>query len=150
MIKAIIFDYYRTLYNPEEKEVSKETFQLLQRLKEKGLRLALISKKEQGREKEIKVSPFFSFFSFVCFCEEKKVTDLETACRVLKVSKEEAIVVGDREKKEITVGNQAGIKTVWLKKGKFAEEVPTKDTDTPTYVITQLNEVEKVIENLNT
>ena len=150
MIKAIIFDYYRTLYNPEEKEVSKETLQLLQRLKEKGLRLALISKKEQGREEEIKASPFFSFFSFVCFCEEKKVTDLETACRVLKVSKEEAIVVGDRVKKEITVGNQAGIKTVWLKKGKFAEEVPTKDTDTPTYVITQLNEVEKVIENLNT
>lgn len=146
MIKAIIFDYYRTLYTPEEKEVKKETQELLQRLKDKGMRLALISKKEQGREEEIESS---SFFSFVCFCEEKKGADLENACRALQVHKDETIVVGDRIRKEITVGNQAGIRTVWLKKGKFADEVPITKSEEPTYIIKELIEVEKVIEKAN-
>ena len=89
MIKAIIFDYYRTLYLPEENGISLKNFSLLRELKQKGIILGLLSKKEDGREKDVLKYNLSSFFSFIRFTEKKSEKDFEDACFALGVKKEE-------------------------------------------------------------
>ncbi|MBI4981498.1 HAD hydrolase-like protein [Candidatus Woesearchaeota archaeon] len=68
---------------------------------------------------------FFSFFSVVKTVEDDKTEeDFREVMRQINVKEEEILVVGDRIKKEIVIGNKIGLKTVWLKKGLYATELP--------------------------
>src|SRR3990167_6300076 len=119
MIKAIIFDYYRTLYDPEE-GISMATRNLMRELKEQGIILALITRNESAKKNISSNSShdFFSFFSFVKTVEDdKKEEDFREVMKQINMKDEEILVVGDRIKKEIVIGNKIGLKTVWLKKG---------------------------------
>ena len=61
----------------------------------------------------------------------------------LEVSTDETVVVGDRVKEEIKYANQLGLKTVWLRKGKFAGELPDSTEEKPDITITDLRELKK-------
>ena len=47
-------------------------------------------------------------------------------------------VIGDRVKKEITLGNALGYETIWLNKGKFKKESPSNAKEIPRYTILSL------------
>ena len=55
------------------------------------------------------------------------------------------MVVGDSISGEITIGNQLGLITVRLKKGKFAVEIPKDNNELARYEITDINELENII-----
>jgi putative hydrolase of the HAD superfamily len=54
---------------------------------------------------------------------------------------EECIMVGDRLDTDITGGNLAGMKTVYLKKGKYGGEKPKTDDETPDFEIDDITEI---------
>jgi ribonucleotide monophosphatase NagD (HAD superfamily) len=54
-------------------------------------------------------------------------------------------VIGDRIKEEIRVGNSCGMATAWYRCGKFAQELPQQDIEEPKYIITNLEQVLKLI-----
>lgn len=49
--------------------------------------------------------------------------------------------MGDRIMREIEIGNNLGMQTMWYKKGKFVDELPVVKTQEPNYIIQELNEV---------
>ena len=144
MIKAIIFDYYRTLYDPEE-GISMATRNLMRELKEQGIILALITRNESAK-KNIFSNSSHDFFSFVKTVEDdKKEEDFREVMKQINMKDEEILVVGDRIKKEITLGNKIGLKTVWLKKGLYATELPETKAEEPWKIIEDLQEIKQVL-----
>ncbi|MCU0660470.1 MAG: HAD hydrolase-like protein [Candidatus Pacebacteria bacterium] len=63
----------------------------------------------------------------------------------LAVRPEETIVVDDRMIRGIAWGNRKGTSTVWLKKGKFADETPTMETEKPQCIITDIRELSDIL-----
>jgi phosphoglycolate phosphatase-like HAD superfamily hydrolase len=135
----IIFDWHRTLYNPDEGVLMNGALELIQALKGKGVDLALISK-----AMEEDCDWILSFLPDGCF---KKVilTSMKTPELFQSMNSEgrydRVIVVGDRIKGEIYCANKAGYETIWFKGGKFVSEVPNSPDEKPDHVIDELGEV---------
>jgi ribonucleotide monophosphatase NagD (HAD superfamily) len=47
-------------------------------------------------------------------------------------------VIGDRVRGEIKIGKQNGFLTVWLRKGKYKNELPDEKNEIPDYEINNL------------
>ncbi len=140
MIRAIIFDYNRTIFIPEIGGVPKRTLLLLKELKNKGIKLGLISVNEKKRNLEPVLETFFTSVKIV---PQKSSSIFSCMLDELEVSTDETVVVGDRVKEEIKYANQLGLKTVWLRKGKFAGELPDSTEEKPDITITDLRELKK-------
>jgi ribonucleotide monophosphatase NagD (HAD superfamily) len=54
---------------------------------------------------------------------------------------ERSVVVGDRVRSEIEVGNRLGAITIQLKQGIFADELPETDIQKPNHIVETLQEV---------
>ena len=61
-----------------------------------------------------------------------------------KFSPEEVVCVGDRAKDEIRAGNRLGCTTVWMRRGRYAEEEPGEG-DRPTHQIRLLPQLSTLI-----
>jgi phosphoglycolate phosphatase-like HAD superfamily hydrolase len=87
----IIFDYNRTLYNPETNSLYFGVIKLLQDLS-KNHELFLISKNEPGREDGLEKQGIKKYFKKISFVEEK-TTDL---FKELVQGDKNSFVIGDR------------------------------------------------------
>ncbi|MEY3783946.1 MAG: hypothetical protein RLZZ230_268 [Candidatus Parcubacteria bacterium] len=136
----IIFDYNRTLLNPETDSLYQGTFELLKKLSPKN-ELYLVSKNEPGRRErleELNIAQFFNKINFV----DKKTTAL---FKELVGDSSEVIVIGDRVKEEISIGNQLGMITIWVQQGKFASELPTNKQERPRYIVKNIESLSDLI-----
>ena len=64
--------------------------------------------------------------------------------KVHKLSPEEVVCVGDRAQDEIRAGNRLGCTTVWMRRGRYAEEEPGEG-DRPTHQIRLLPQLSTLI-----
>ena len=143
-IKGIIFDFNRTIYDPEAEKLTEGALDLLKRLKAADYKLALISGAGDGETREglIKSLGIDQFFDYVEIVKTvKNETTFQAGCDYIGLKPEEIAVVGDRVRRGIRIGNNLGMLTIWYKQGKFATELPESDMDQPDYTITRLKEV---------
>lgn len=147
MIKAIIFDYNRTLFIPEVDSIPKKTIDLLYDLKKHGFLLALISVHEYDREKYLHDHNLYFLFSVVRFVKEKNKAVFKETLQKMNCNHDEAIVVGDRVKSEITIAKNLGIKTIWFRNGKFKDELPDFN-ETPDWIIGDIAKVKEIVDQL--
>lgn len=147
MITGIIFDFNRTLYIPKINKIPEKTIQLLNKLKSKGFKMSLLAKKEKNRKKLIE--EIYSFFIYIKQVNKKSEKDFMDILNKLNLKKKEVIVIGDRTKNEIKIANKAGLKTVWYRNGKFKDELPNSYYEYPTYTITEIEELPKILNRLN-
>lgn len=144
-MKAVIIDFNRTLFNPDKNEFFDGVFDLLKCLKERQWKLALIS--VENEERLNKIGPISSFFEIIKVVEEKNVQNFGEIITILRVNPNEILVIGDRIKEEITIGKKLGMKALWLKKGKFAEELPTITEENPDFTFANLQEIISFLNN---
>lgn len=137
----IIFDYNRTLYNPDTDSLYPDTIEVLEHYKEKGIKMFLVSKGDKAREK--KTEDIKHYFEKVTVSPKKNIFMFLDI--VASQDKAEYHVVGDRIRQEITFGNQLGMKTYWLKQGKFATEGPEQSIEEPDHTINSLKDITKFI-----
>ena len=145
MIHAIIFDWKRTLYDPDKKTLIDGAEELLSYLHKKRIPLFLIGKGGQDMYSEVDKLNVRKFFSEIIFQEGKK----EAAQFVRFVSPENpqhTIFIGDRAKSELAIGAALGANTIWIRQGKFADEEP--ENKEPTYVVTNLKECRNLLEKI--
>lgn len=147
MIKAVIFDFNRTLFDPEKDKLFPGVKVLLSKLK-KNYKLALISQKEDGRLVKISKLGLNNNFAFINLTTDKTAGELKKCCELLNVEPEEVLVVGDRVRGEIVLGNQLGATTVWLRKGKFANELPGSKAEEPKFIIKRINNLEEIVDRM--
>ena len=141
MIQGIILDWGRTLWDQENNQLFPETIQVLNYLSKK-YRLSLVSictrEPISVRLKKIQDFGFDSLFEAVLIDPESKEHLLDSAFEKFQLNPSEVAVVGDRMIREIAWGNQKGCTTIWIQKGKFANDPPNQDTGQPTHTVHNL------------
>ena len=144
-MKAIIFDFNRTLYNPESKGLVENAVACLKKLSKEYI-LFLVVKGGEERKNLIHSLNIDRFFKFISVEEEKSINQFKE-CQSKLNPNTKWFVVGDRIRREIRFGNQCDMKTIWLKSGKFASEGPRKDIERPDVIIHEFEEILEVIKN---
>lgn len=137
---TIIFDWKRTLYDPDSKTLINGTLQLLKYLKQKNVALFLIGKGGSEMNQEVKRLKIYKYFSKIIFEEEKKSERLFKPF-ISKKNSSLTLIVGDRVRSELEIGNKLKVITIWVKQGKFAEELPLNKNQKPIYIVYSIFEL---------
>ncbi|MBU0766463.1 HAD hydrolase-like protein [Patescibacteria group bacterium] len=144
-MKAIIFDFNRTIYDPESGSLHNGSLECLKSLSEKHT-LFLVAKGGEDRKQLIQSLDIEEFFRAISVQEEKNIEQFQE-CEKMLDADTNWFVVGDRTRKEIKYGNLCGMTTIWFKNGKFAEEAPQNQDEDPNFTIAQLFEIADIINN---
>ena len=150
MIKGIIFDFNRTIYDPEKNTLTEGVIGLLEDLSSRFQLCLLSSGAEAERRKQISELGLDEYFKDIQVNEgEKQESHFQRCLRIMNLkASSEIAVIGDRVAGEICVGNQVGMLTIWYKSGKFATRLPQSKQEIPDYTITALTlqELNKILE----
>ncbi len=143
MIKAVIFDWGRTIYDKENEIIFAETIEVLEYFSKK-YELAIVSLATdgdiEGRFAKIEKYGLWKYLKFALFHKEDKNSLFRNAFGNLKLKPEEILVVDDYMKRlEFLI--KSGCQTVWIKKGKFADYLPSSKTGEPNFTVNSLLEV---------
>lgn len=141
-MKAIIFDFNRTLYNPETDKLINGCLIVLKFFSQ-NKKLALITTETGDRQNKIGQLGIDKFFKIILPTREKTKKDFLKCCQFLGVKPKDVMVVGDRVRGEIAIGNKLGMFTVQFKNGKFAKELPENGFEIPKLIIKDLRELLK-------
>lgn len=143
MIRGVIFDFNRTLYDPDTKQLVSGATTILAWLQDRGCQLCLISKKS-AEERELLISSLGlnRYFRKILVIEgSKQESHFQECLSAMALPASEVAVVGDRIREEIYLGNRMGMHTIWYRSGKFAAEVPENSAQLPRCIITSLEEL---------
>lgn len=140
--KIIVFDFMRTLYDPESHSLIEGSKEVLETLHVKDYTLSLVTRIEGQREEVIKELGLQPFFSDILFTLDKKEV---LHSLVQKYPEKQMFVIGDRVQEEIAYGNELGVTTIWFKAGKFSTDEPRTEVEKPTYIISSLTEVLELV-----
>ncbi len=140
-----IIDLNRTLFDPETNAEVEGATEILAALNVAGVELHLVSKKEPGRERIVEELGFRDFFASVSFVAEKTPELFEGIMREANGEPARTYVVGDYLPQEICAGNKCGMKTIWLRRGRFGDMGPQKDDEVPWREISKLEELQNLI-----
>jgi len=146
-MKAVIFDFNRTLYDPEQDKLIKGSSKVLNTLYKKT-KLALVTTETGERLGLIKQLGIEKFFNKILIVGEKDKKSFLACCDALGVQPQDAVVVGDRIKGEIAIGNKLGMVTIQFKNGIFADQLPENEGEKPKMVITKLVDLLKILSDL--
>jgi FMN phosphatase YigB (HAD superfamily) len=151
-IKAIIFDWGRTLYNSEAKKEFPDAEEVLKYCRAKGYRLAIASlvsiqadKTIEERVTQVESSPLRKYFELALVTNKDKDTIFDEIVKKINIPREQILIVDDRTIRGIRYGNINGHLTVWFRNGKFANELPDNLTGLPTYTINSLKDLTQII-----
>ena len=129
----IIFDYSRTIFNPDTDRLYVGVFEVLDELS-KSHELYLVSTHEQGRREKIKDFGIHIFFKKVFFVNRKSVEIF----KLIADEGDEVLVVGDNIYSEINVGNKMNFNTVLLNHGYSNRMLPLKEEHKPKHTISHI------------
>jgi len=142
-IRGFIFDFNRTLYDPEKNELIAGVLEILKKLFDSGYKLCLLSKKANlDRRRQISQLGLDKYFIDILVTDgDKNESDFQVCVDLMSLRPEQIAVVGDRVNREIKIGNRLGMKTFWFKVGKFSNELPENKDNEPDYTIFKLDEI---------
>lgn len=145
MQKIIIFDFMRTLYDPDAEKIVPGALELLQSLRDAGYILVLLSTEIGNKADPIAQAGIAPFFEKIILTRNKTTKDFAKIQTQTPHDPQESYVVGDRVRGEIKIGNICGYQTIWLKKGKFASQKPRTTLETPRFTITALPQLQQIL-----
>ncbi len=161
MPKAIIFDWGGVLVDAETKEQYPEAFAVLQFCKAKGYRLALacIASKFKERKKQIESSGLMQFFEKIQLepMPAEKIWDssyrgkdavFDRIMEYFNLPAKDVLIIDDRTVRGVRYANAHGHPSIWVRRGKFANEEPNRETGEPTCIAVSLSEVRLLLEKL--
>lgn len=147
-MKAIVFDWKRTLYNPDEKSLIEGASGLLEAIKGFEIPLILVGKGEQAEmSAEVGRLGVGAYFRYIDFREGEKGKEQYLQFLSAQDAKD-SVFIGDRVRSELAVGNALGATTIWVCQGKFAAERPEDATQEPTYTVKSLSEASELLTKL--
>lgn len=155
--QSILFDWGRTLYDNDRKQLFADATRVLRVLSSR-YRLFLVSIVDGDPRERIltirscNVGHFFEGFQLGKKGDGKneyrsKFPLLDRLVKDHKLKLNKLIVIGDRAGKdrEIHWAATRGVKSIWIQKGKFANELPTKETGFPTHTVTELSDICQIL-----
>ncbi len=143
MIKLIIFDWKRTLYDLDSKSLIDGALELLRFIKKMNIPIILVGKGGMDMSNEIKRLAVDSYFEKIIFIEAEK--DLNIYKPLISKNPKETLFIGDRVRSELEAGNKLGAITIWIKQGKFSNEEPENEIQKPTFTVSNLSDCLRLI-----
>jgi FMN phosphatase YigB (HAD superfamily) len=135
----LLFDFMRTLYDPESTSLYPNTYNILEKLHH-DYEIYIISRNEVERR------PLLSDLNIKQFLVKTFFTETKDELLFKKItenkSTREYIIIGDYAPEEIDIGNQLHIKTIWLRQGKFKNLYPKQK---PWHTIQNITELEQLL-----
>ena len=122
MIEKIIFDWKRTLYDPETRELTEGSREVLDVLYNRGVGLVLIGRGEEDMYEAVEQAGITHLFDTVTFTPIKN--DGLFKDHIPAATPDSVLAVGDRAQKEVAFAKSLGAKAIWLRSGLFAGEMP--------------------------
>lgn len=139
MAKTIIFDWKRTLYDPDQKVLLSGSLKLLEFIRSKKINMILIGKGRDDMGQEVARLKVKKYFKEIIFAEGEK--DIQVFKNFIGKNPKNTLVIGDRVKSELEIGKKLGALTFWLRQGKFANEEPGYKNQMPDFIATNLKEL---------
>jgi len=138
----------------DELKIYSDTKEVLGRLCEKYKMILITQGFPIQQNKKINVLGIRNYFDFIFISDiGRKKEDFESILEILNLKSGEILVVGDRIETEIKIGNELGMKTVRLLRGKYRFLESKEENEKPDYVIEDLRglydilDIEKILKN---
>lgn len=144
MFNLVIFDWKRTLYDPEVQTLTDGVMPLLNHFKKKNIKMVLVGKGGDDMRQEVERLGVKEFFSKIVFAEGEK--DSNVFSRYIE-DPQKTLFIGDRVRSELEIGKKLGAVTVWIRQGKFAKEEPANKDQEPDYIVNSLTECLNFLES---
>ena len=111
--------------------------------------LILVTKGDSAiQNKKIDLLKIREQFKQIMICKDGENGEDKKSC-FLKIKKEfpesKIVVIGDKLQEEIRYGNELGMITIRIKKGKYEHEFPQEESEIPKYVINDIITLEKLL-----
>ena len=143
MAMGVIFDLSRTVYDPETDDFTLGCEELLRALRARGYILCLLDRTGDGRVELVCRLKLYEFFKEVLLVEDKTLEHFKECLKGLGLPACEVAVVGDRLDKEIAIGNEIGMITIWYRAGEFARLLPKDESQIPDFITSDIRDVTK-------
>lgn len=140
--QAVLFDFNRTIFNPDTNELYPYAREILSLLYQK-YDLYLVSKIELDRLEKLKKLGINNFFAETYFIKKKTEELFEEILG--GYDKKKSYVVGDLVENEISIGIKIKTNTIWLRQGKFKDIKLPISHEQPTHTIQDIREIENII-----
>jgi FMN phosphatase YigB (HAD superfamily) len=148
-LKAIIFDWGRTLHDPETDRLFDGVPDVVQSLAQRHavviVSLATSEPPEQ-RKRKIRESSIAPFIKTILVSAGDKEDLYEAALADLKAEPWSVAIVDDQIKRGVRWGRKHGTLTIWFRNGKFANDLPLSDNETPDFTVTEFRELSALFE----
>lgn len=144
MINLVIFDWKRTLYDPDRKKLIEGAIELLEFITSKDIPMILIGKGGEDMQQEVDQLGVRKYFKHIIFAEGEKDPQVFKD-HISKDYPKATILIGDRVRSELEIGKKLGATTIWVKQGKFGTELPENSNQEPDYIVDSLAECLNVI-----
>src|SRR3989338_3446953 len=144
MIEAVIFDWIGTLH---ERGIGpyKDAQKTLEALRRGGIKMSLISiakdEEKEARDLEIELSGLSDYLDHIIIDKIKSPMQYLACINMMGADIGTTGVADDRTKRGITIGNELGCPTFWIKRGEYAHQLPDEETGQPTYIISTVSEM---------
>lgn len=135
-MKTIIFDFNKTLYNPETEALYADAMTTCEMLRSRGYRLLLLSQQKSERPELITKMGLSSIFERVVLTATKDVSSFERLLNGFETAS--VTVVGDGLDREIRIGSELGYRTIFVDR-ESGEKQPSRDTNTAWRTVTELH-----------
>ena len=148
VINAGVYAYQHPDFN--ELIIYPETKEVLNKLKN-IFKLVLITQGAyDSQNKRIDSLGIKDYFDYIYLSESgKKKESFEKALNDLRMNEDQILVVGDRIDSEIKIGNELGMNTCRIMKGKYKILNPKIKIEEPDYVINSLRGLYKILDLKN-
>lgn len=110
--------------------------------------MVLIGKGGEDMQQEVDRLGVKKYFQHIIFAKGDKDPQVFIPF-ISKNNPKETILIGDRVRSELLIGNQLGATTIWVKQGKFAAEEPEVEEQQPTYTVLNLINCLKLLKKLS-
>ena len=150
-INTIVFDWGRTLWDPDNERLFPDAVAILERLaSDRTLMIVSLATKGEAeiarRRAMIATLGIAKLFSDIVFVTEEKDAAYESLYAKHVLVPNETAIVDDRTMRGIAWGNRVGSTTIWFRNGKFADELPDETTGEPTHIIHEFSELRRIFD----
>lgn len=147
-LRAVIFDFNRTLYDPETDMFYPGVFDMLRRFKTAGVKLGLWSRDEKARAETISRDGLRELFDYVLIVRSKSADDIQQLCIILGVEPSETAVVTDPVRSDLTAAKAAGTYVICVRQGKFVSDRPYTLAEQPDDEVSDLAAADRLLRQL--
>lgn len=154
-LEAAIFDFGRTLYNPDTSDLMPQSIQTLSQLQDMGLKLGLVSialtDDLSPRLQQLDQFGLTKFFQSIEIQPRSQIGKIFTkVLSELKITdNKKCLIVGDNLKRDIAYGNTLGAFTVWTRQNLSADWQPQNQIQQPKAIIDRIQDLVPLIKRVN-